>query len=190
MKQRFTFLFLIVVAVATGQSRPADSNYIFWSKDRKLQLSDFEIKTGPVGNTYSFAQFGLDYILESNFLFGLPKDYKKKIRNYMIKGASWMDTAYDVHSSIRYQQTLFDLAEIYVRKFRESVYDNRKTLARRKLRIEDINAQIMTEFSKRRVVYDRETGFATIPLKQMEWETTIANELEELKDFSAETSGD
>ena len=186
MKIITLFLAFFIPAIAFGQKSAADTNYIFWSKDRRLQASDFEIKVGGVSNTYSSAQYSFDYNIIGTFTFGLPKDYKKKIRNYFIKSASWIDTAYHVETSLKYQQTLFDLAEVYVRHFRKSVYDNRKKISTGKIKIDELNSQIMTEFSNRRVKYDLSTNFGTIKDKQLEWEALIAKELEALDAFSAE----
>ncbi len=52
--------------------------------------------------------------------------------------------------------------------------------------MEELNSQVMTDFSKRRVQYDLATDFGEILDKQIEWENIISKELEELKDFSAE----
>jgi len=41
----------------------------------------------------------------------------------------------------------------------------------------------MTEFSNRRIIYDRETKFGTIEEKQQEWELQINKELIELKEY-------
>ena len=48
----------------------------------------------------------------------------------------------------------------------------------------ELNNKIMTDFSKRRVDYDRETKFGTDIQKQKEWETQIQKELLELNDFA------
>jgi hypothetical protein len=120
MKKQFLILAFLVPLLSFAQKAISDSNYIFWSKERRLQQSDFLIKVGNVSPTYSFAQFSLDCTI--NGVFGLPRDYKKKIRNYLIRSAFWVDTSYGVSHSIQYQQTLFDLAEIYVRQFRKAVF--------------------------------------------------------------------
>lgn len=185
MKSLLTIITFLIVSNAFSQKASADSNYIFWSKDRRLNKDDFKIKVAHVASTYSYAQYSFDYKINSA-LFGLPKDYKKKIRNYFIKSASWIDTTYSVTSSIKYQQTLFDLAEIYVREFRKSIYANRKKMAWGKLKIDELNAEAMTAFSNRRVKYDFDTDFGTNAVKKREWEILIANELDDLKDFSSE----
>ena len=171
-----------VPMVSFGQKSPSDTNYIFWNKDRRLQKDDFQIKVGNISSSYSFGQYGFDYSIPQ---FGLPKDYKNKIRNYFIKSASWLDTSYDIATSIKYQQTLFDLAEVYIRQFRKSVYENRKKIAWGKVKIDELNSQATTAFSKRRVQYDTAANFGTITDKQEEWEILIAKELDSLKQFSA-----
>lgn len=183
MQKIISALIFLLPALSFAQKAGVDTNYIFWSKDRPLQESDFQIRTGHVSNMYSFAQFGFDYKVGGTF--GLPKDYKNKIRNYFIRTASWLDTTYEVNTSIKYQQTLFDLAEVYVRQFRKAVYENRKKLPWGKVKIEELNAQILTDFSKRRVLYDTTTSFGTLADKQKEWEILIAKELDELQDFAA-----
>jgi hypothetical protein len=166
-----------------GQKSAADTNYIFWSRNRPLQKEDFQIKVGNISSSYSFAQYSFDYSIRKH---EVPRDYKKKIRNYFIKSASWLDTTYDVATSLKYQQTLFDLAEVYVRQFRKSIYENRKKIAWGKVKIDDLNSQALTAFSNRRVQYDTATNFGTITDKQKEWEILIAKELNSLEEFSSE----
>ena len=45
--------------------QPEDTNYIFWNKNRHLQVSDFQIKVGNVSGTYSFGQLGFECNLGS-----------------------------------------------------------------------------------------------------------------------------
>jgi hypothetical protein len=186
IKKTVLILYFLFPILSFAQRSTADTNYVFWSKDRRLQQSDFKIKVAHISSMYSFAQYSLDYKLNGTFAFGLPKDYKKKIRNYFIKNASWLDTTFDVNTSIRYQQTLFDLAEIHVRYFRKSVYDNRKKIAWGKVKIDELNSQAMTAFSNRRVQYDIATNFGAVADKQKEWEILITKELEQLKVFSVD----
>lgn len=119
------FLFLLFFIVAFGQTNPSD-NYLSWSSTRKLTIEDFVIKTANLQTTPSFAQFNVDYHV-SGFDF-MAKNFKKKVHNYIIKSASWIDTTFNVVQSLKYQQTLFDICEIYTRRFRKELKDNRKKL--------------------------------------------------------------
>lgn len=182
---RTHFVLLLLLLSAYGAAQTDTTKALPWSKTRRLQVSDFAIKVGNVSGSYSFAQFNFQYAVQPS-LFGLPKDYKQKIRNTFLKGASWIDTSFSVDASVRYQQTLFDMAEVYVRQFRRAVYENRREFFRYAATIEKLNEEIMTAFSKRRVQYDTETAFGTLPDKQKQWEEIIERELNELNPYSAE----
>jgi hypothetical protein len=116
----------------------------------------------------------------------LTKNFNKKIRNYMIKSASSIDTTTDVEASLKYQQTLFDICEIYTREFRKELKENRKKIATGLQFIEELNSKAMTNFANRRVVYDRETKYGTNTDQQIIWEKEILNELNALKEYSNE----
>lgn len=183
---KFILLTVLILPLLTrAQQDVSDSNYIYWSSERRLTKQDFHIVISNTGNGYSFGQFGCEYSINPVFGWRLPRDYKNKIRGYFIKSASWIDTSYDVNTSLRYQQTLFDLSEVYVRQFRKSVFDNRKQILKGKTGIKKLNSDAMTDFAKRRIQYDTSTNFATKPDMQMHWERVIATELDGLKEFSA-----
>ena len=173
---------LLIITVTTSFSQTTlDDNLIFWSSDKKLTVDDFGIKTKNSETSLSFAQFSVDYQV-SGFDF-MRKNFNNKVRNCLIKSASWIDTTVNVSNSIRYQQTLFDICEIYTRKFRMELKKNRKKIASGTQFVDKLNQEIMTEFSNRRIIYDRETNFGTIEEKQQEWELQINKELDELKEF-------
>lgn len=80
----------------------------------------------------------------------------------MIKSASTIDTIADVSKSLRYQQTLFDICEIFTRQFRKALKENRKKIASGVEFIEELNQQAMSDFANRRVLYDKKTSFGTL----------------------------
>lgn len=183
MKFTLFISFWFITIFVYGQTN--NDNIILWSSTKKLRLEDFEIKTANNETSTSFVQFSLDYKI-NGFDF-LTKNFNKKVLNYCIKSASWIDTTnVNIQQSIRYQQTLFDICEIYARQFRQKLKENRKKIAFGTQFIESMSQSIMTDFSKRRVKYDLESSFGTFEIKQREWEFQIKKELEGLKDFSSE----
>lgn len=162
-----------------GQVNPDN---LQWSSTHKLTLDDFSIKTKSLETTSSFAQFSIDYQITG--LDFLTKNFNKKVYNYFLKTASWIDTTTNINQSLLYQQTLFDICEIYTRQFRKDLRENRKRIANGTEIAKELNNKIMTDFSKRRVDYDRETKFGTDLTKQKEWEIQIEKELLELNDFA------
>lgn len=172
--------FLLITHVVCGQ---VDDKYLSWSLTHRLTKNDFEVKTG-YNLTYSFAQFVVSFNV-NGFDF-LTKNFNKKVKNQVIKSASWIDTTYDVASSLKYQQTLFDLCEVYARRLRKEIKINRKKIAWGTEFIDRLNADVMAEFAKRRIVYDTETKFGSDALHQKRWEIAIQMELSALKEFSDE----
>jgi hypothetical protein len=166
-----------------GQTTKND-NLVFWSSTRKLTIDDFLIKTKNGETNPSSAQFSVDYQV-SGFDF-MTKNFNKKVRNYFIKSASWIDTTSNISNSLRYEQTLFDMCEIYTRQFRKALKENRKKIASGTQFVDELNQKVMTDFSNRRVVYDRESNFGQISEKQTDWELQIQSELNELKEFANE----
>lgn len=171
-------LFLTLSTIAFGQN---DIEILRWSPTSKLTLIDFGIRTTQLETTTSFGQFSISYKV-NGFDF-MTKNFNKKVENLFIKSASWIDTTSSIQQSLIYQQTLFDISEIYARQFRKALRDNRKKIISGSNFIEDLDQKYMTDFSKRRIAYDRETKFGTDTEKQKEWEIQIQKELTDLNDF-------
>lgn len=155
---------------------------LLWNGNYQLTVSDFGIKTNSLENSSSFAQFSLDYQL-NGFDF-MARNFNKKVRNYLIRSASWIDTSANIPQSLRYQQTLFNISEIYTRQFRKALRENRKKIIMGTQIAEELNQNIMAEFSKRRMDYSRETDYGKNELKQKEWEALIQKEIAALNNFA------
>ena len=175
--------FLLLASPVLPQDKD-DDNIVLWSADKKLSLDDFGIKTKNMESGATSAQFMVDYKISGlNFL---TKNFNKKVRNYMIKSASQIDTTGNVPVYLLYQQTLFDICEVYTRQFRKALRENRKKLLKSTAIAEDLNNEIMTAYALRRGQYTQETNAANYSDKQKEWQMQIAKELEELADFAYE----
>jgi len=153
-----------------------------WSQSHKLTIDDFGIKTETLETTTSSAQFYFNY--QVNGFDFLTKNFNKKVQNCMIKTASWIDTTTNVSESLRYQQSLFDISEVYARKLRKSSRKNRKRIIYGTQIAEELSFKIMSDLSKRIIDYNRETRFRADMVKQEAWEAKIQNEISELNDFA------
>lgn len=175
------FLFLATSLTLFAQK---DDNYIYWSAGRKLTVSDFAIKTSDGKAGASNAQYYFSYQVSG--LDFMTKNFNKKVQNCILRSASWIDTTYDVRASLRYQQTLFDLAEIYARHFRKDLRDNRKQLLKGTDFVKELSTKAMTDFSKRQIEYISDTQFGSNKVMQEAWEQRIQTELNQLKEFAVE----
>lgn len=180
MAKRLLLVYLIFFAFLSSRGQ-SNEDYLLWSSSRRLTLNDFSIKTnGPA--VPSFGQFSIDY--QVNGFDFLTRKFNKKVRNSFIKAASWIDTTTNIEQSLIYQQTLFDIAEVYTRQFRRALKKNRKKIASGMTIVEELNNQFLAAFSKRRIEYDRYTQFGTNGQTQKEWEKQINKELSELSEFA------
>lgn len=165
-------------ALLEGQKR--------WSSDKKLTLDDFKIKTSGDNNDATYSQF---MISQSIGGFGfMRRNMNQKIDNIFLGNASWIDTtkSISVEELIEFQQIQFDLAEIQARKFRKRVLIDKGKIAKGFDIVNQINNEIMAEFSEIRLELMRETESGRNEQKIAEWKLKIATELKELDEFRFE----
>ncbi|MBK5721850.1 hypothetical protein JGH11_13300 [Dysgonomonas sp. Marseille-P4677] len=176
-------LFLFTLSTASAQKdKDKDEDRVYWNERQQLEVADFGIHTQNMESGATSAEFAIDYQV-SKFNF-VTKNFNKNVRNYMVKSTSQIDTTGNVQQYLLYQQTLFDLSEVYARELRKALRENRKLLIRSTSVADELNWKVMSEFMSRRVRYTQETNSAGDTGKQKEWERQIAYELNELKDFA------
>jgi hypothetical protein len=179
MRSLLTIIFMI--GFLTNGFSQDNPDFLLWNSSHKLTINDFGIKKNDSKSGLSFAQFSIDFSV-NGFDF-MTKNFNKKVKNEIIKSASWIDTTQFVELSLRYQQTLFDISEIYVRRFRKELRDNRKQIAKGLNIVQEINSKISSDFAKRRLEYDSETDTGANDEKQLFWEEQVKKELLELSEF-------
>ncbi len=177
----FIFIIQLSSTITIAQNHQ-DKNIVIWSATKKLTIDDFGIKKQLIENLSSFAQFSINHQV-GGFSF-LQKNFNNKVQNCIIRSASWIDINSDTQMALQYQQTVFDIAEIYTRLFRKTLKENKKKSLSGLKYVEEINQKIMTEFTERRLEYDENTQQGKISDKQKEWELQIQKELDELKEFA------
>jgi hypothetical protein len=179
-----SFCLFILLTISFTAFAQGNDDYLYWNATRKLTANDFAIKTSDLKTVACFAWFNFSY--EVNGLDFMTKNFNKKVHNCILRFASWIDTTYDIRTSLRYQQTLFDLSEVYARHFRKDLKDNRKKLLKGTDFVKALASKEMTDFSKRQIEYDSDTQFGTNVIMQEKWEALIKMELAELKEFAIE----
>ncbi|TGE15284.1 hypothetical protein [Hymenobacter elongatus] len=177
----FCLLGLLLLAVpARAQNAPADTDFLPWSATRRLTAADFRMQlranTNMRGSSASFV-LGMD----GNAYDLLGKRGNNAVYNRMFRPASWLDTTEvaEVSRSICYQQTLFDIQEIYVRRLRQEARANaRKIILIGKPNLTELSARHVKEAQQRQVDYTEETAYGTISQPQAVWEQQILTELQ------------
>ena len=172
------FLSVLAQNLQEGQKR--------WSADSQLTIDDFMIKISDENNDPVYSQFVISHAI-NGFDF-LKKNMNQKIENVFYGNASWIDTTRVDHikKQVEFQQLQFDLAEVYTRKFRKRVLENKGQIAKGFDIINQISNEIMSELSVSRLQLVQETPSGANEEKLAEWEERITNDLNELEEFSYE----
>ena len=180
----FSLLFIVFSSTVVFAQPGSNPNHLYWSATRKLNVEDFLIKTGELKDHSSMAQYMMEFQVHG-FDF-MTRNFNKKVKNYMIKSASWIDTTHNLANSLRYQQALFDLHEVYTRRFRKLLKENRGKIASGVEIAQKLNDQATTDLANRRIELETDTRSGTDMEKLAQWEIQILVELKELKAFAAE----
>ncbi|GGF01027.1 hypothetical protein [Hymenobacter cavernae] len=168
-------LFSFITAFGQAQSPAAD--LVSWSAKHRLSVSDFgvKLKKGKVGK----AGFQLATETRTNLY-----THQKRVivRNNMVRSASSINPGQHVQEQLRFQQTLFDIMEIYARQLRQATQT--PTAATSTARKPGPEEQIVAAAAKRRQHYGVDTQYGTLAAKQAKWEKTIKQELAALQSFA------
>jgi hypothetical protein len=183
-------LVFLIIGLSVNYSVNAqlpNSHEKIWSSTDRLSESDFQLNIEIPDSNPCYAQFSMNYSV-TGFDF-LTKNFNKKVENVMYTNASWLDkNASNKQNFIRFQQTLFDLSEIYARKFRKQLLLNRKKIAKGVQIAEIISNEITKELTEERAKFEKESnGGANIEVYE-KWEKKIESELSALILFQYENN--
>ncbi len=186
---KLTFVILIIgLSFCHPVDGQSTKNYEkIWNSENRLTESDFQLNIETPDSNPCFAQFSMNYSVTG--LDFLTKNFNKKVENMMYMNASWLNkNASDKQNLIRFQQILFDLSEIYTRKFRKQLLVNRKKIIKGIQIVEEINNEITKELTEKRAKFENESnGGINIEVYE-KWEKKIEYELNTLIKFRYENN--
>jgi hypothetical protein len=155
-----------------------------WSSENKLSIDDFKIKISDQNNDAVYSQFKISHAI-SGFDF-LKRNLNQKVENIFLGNASWIDTTKieSIPRQIDFQQLQFDLSEVYVRKFRKRVLEDKGQIVKGFDIINEIDNEIMEEFSEKRAELMKETESGRNQEEVLIWKEWIADQLAVFNEFS------
>lgn len=179
-------LILLIISITETFGQNLQEGQKRWSTEQKLTIDDFKIKISDNSNDAVYSQFMISHAI-GGFDF-MKRNLNQKIENIFLGNASWIDTTKitKIQKQIAFQQMQFDLAEIHARKFRKRTLENKKKISKGFDIINQINNEIMTEFSESRLQLIKETEGGQNEEKIGEWKEKITTELKELYEFRYE----
>ncbi|MDQ0477392.1 hypothetical protein [Chryseobacterium sp. MDT2-18] len=180
MKNLLQIVF-VLFTIPFFQSQILKPDEIIWDKSRKLSTDEFHIKTddtlSPIRST----------VIISWELMGFSvfnKNFNQNVTTKIIKSASLVNPNLpNVEQLIDYQQTIFDLAEIYARKMRRDLFLNKSKLWKGFDFASEILNEHLNEFHRVQLLMDRQTNSGNDADKLKYWQDLIKTELSKTQQY-------
>ncbi len=181
LKKAIQILFIALFNLALLSHTPKHEEQIIWNNPQLLTWNDFKGK--PIKNsihgaiTSSGFKFEYSYqkgnLIVKSFAFFLPKK-------------SWVKPIAKNEAGLKHEQGHFDISEIYVRKFRKTLSEEKLTPKKFQMQISKIYASTKAELKTFQNLYDKETEHHLNKVKQLEWNAKIAQQLNDLEEYNKE----
>ncbi len=177
------FIWLVTFSSFAQQS-------IHWSPDYYLTIKDFGSKKTKVGtqNNYINSSARMDFSFQmSNTEFMLTKNFNQKVSTIFVPESAVIlaDSESSREKLLKYARYEFDLIELYSRKFRKSLYENKGTFSSINF-MEPLFNALQKELTERHADAAEESnlGFEEDRLAMLHEE--VRKELEVMADFCKE----
>ncbi|MDN3693503.1 DUF922 domain-containing protein [Chryseobacterium tructae] len=174
---KLTFVICLLAAnIVFGQK-------IIWQEGQKLKWDHFKSpvnrKNNPDVAAYTNCGWEYSVVKSSN-----PKSpVKIEIKTIFNEDKSWKDVNKINDYILLHEQKHFDIAEVFVRKFRKSVAENIRNSGDYNRLFKSIYNTISGEYKNFQAAYDRDTRHGMNKEKQAEYNAAISGELENLKSY-------
>lgn len=176
---KLTFVFCLLAAHAMfGQK-------IIWQEGQKLVWDNFKSPVNRRNNpdVAAYTNCGWEYsvVKSSN-----PKSpVKIEIKTIFNEDKSWKDIKKINDYILLHEQKHFDIAEIFVRKFRRTVAEKIRNSGDYDRLFQSIYNTIYKGYKNFQMSYDKDTRHGMDEVKQAEYNAAISQELENLKSYQA-----
>lgn len=157
---------------------------IYWSKDRKLNWSDFKNNTPPHGYVANaLTMCGISFQFQART--GLLGGYKCVVKTIFYTEKSWVsnDSISKQVEVLNHEQKHFDLCEVYARKIYKEITEA-KISAYNTEEANRIFQKLYAEYEDRQYQYDEETQQSTNNEAQEKWNRIISEELTLLDEYA------
>jgi hypothetical protein len=182
MNYTITLSLLFLSIITNAQDK------INWDGTYQLQLSDFQSPGTQVGsgNTYTVhPASGFDFAIQmSNYEFMFTKNFNSKINNSFSRDASIISApdsaiAFQLLNFARYQ---FDLSELYARKFRRKLYEQKSAFSNITF-VQPAFNEIHREYAERYTAAGNETELGKDAEKLAAIHQAVKDEIAGLPDY-------
>jgi hypothetical protein len=158
---------------------------IFWQEGQKLTWDNFKSPISRKGNpdVAAYTNCGWEFSVVTS---GNPKSPAAiQIKAIFNEDKSWKDVTKINDYILLHEQKHFDIAELFVRKFRKAVTEKIKTSGDYDKYFKTIYNGISKEYKNFQISYDKDTRHGMSKEKQAEYNAVISEELENLKSYQS-----
>lgn len=158
---------------------------IIWQEDRKLVWDNFKSAVSRKNNSdvIAYTHCGWEYSVVKSTNPKSP--VKIEINAIFNEDRSWKDIKRINDYILLHEQKHFDIAELFVRKFRKEIEENIKTSGDYNKKFTAVYSKISNDYKNFQMSYDKITEHGMNKEKQAEYNTLIAEELDNLKSYKA-----
>jgi hypothetical protein len=182
MKRVIFFILILYTLPSKSQ------NEINWDGIYKLQLSDFQSPATQIGSTnvyslnslcgftFSFYMSNAEFIFTKNFNSKVSCTFSRTLAALVAPDSAM---AYEVLNFARFD---FDLAELYARKCRQKLYENKKAFSNIDF-FKPVYEEVQKEFLTRHTNAAKETDIGRDSTKLIVLHAAVMDEIAQLPDF-------
>ncbi|WP_158860917.1 hypothetical protein [Lunatibacter salilacus] len=181
---KFFFLFAFVLLCSF---RSFAQQRIHWSPDYQLGIQDFASPKTKVGaqSNYINSSAQMDFSFQmSNAEFMFSKNFNTKVNTIFVPEAAVIlaDSESSMKKLLNFARYEFDLIELYSRKFRKSMYDNKGAFSSISF-FEPLYYELQKELAGRHSDAAEETNLGFVEDRLVTLHGEVKRELHELADF-------
>lgn len=173
------FLFVLPICVEAQINR---NQLIYWSRERKLQWSDFRYRE-PLSIYTAGASTAISVSVDPYEEDHLPN---YEIRFRFNRGLSWTNDSIS-HELLRHEQYHFDIYELYARRIRAKILDLREEGITEKEAYTSEITRLLEECRLFQEEYDKQTAHGFLRTNQESWEVYVDQLLSELHELASDT---
>jgi hypothetical protein len=174
---------IFVLCLLTAQA--ASGQKIFWEEDKKLTWENFKSPVNRRKNPDIAAYTHCGWEFHSMKSSDPKAPVTITIKTLFHEDKSWKDVKKTDDDILLHEQKHFDIAELFVRKFRKAVAEKIRTSGDYNRYFQAIYNGISQDYKNFQMAYDRETRHGIDKEKQTEYNNTISEQLDNLKSYQA-----
>lgn len=180
-------IFFIALLLSASSFCVSAQNPIEWSSDYKISLKDFNSASTKIGPQIIsiYPSCKQEFLFQmSQYEFMFTKNFNSKVSTIFYPDASALvapDTTIALYL-VAYVQVIFDLTELYSRKFREQLFLKKKGFSNASF-FQPIFNELQNEFSKRQSEISTNTELGKDAAQLAIAQQQIKLEIEALDDF-------